>query len=676
MKTTRISVDSNGNQGDKGSYTPTISGDGRFVAFESSATNLTSGDTNNSWDIFFHDLLNKTTTRISVDNNGNQGNNTSSTPTISADGKFVAFESSASNLTPGDTNNTTDIFLRDILNKTTTRISVDSNGNQGNNSSFSPTISADGRFVAFYSSASNLTAGDTNGYADVFLHDRVNKTTTKISLATNGTQGNGFSYKSSISADGKFVVFESYASNLISGDTNGYADIFLHDRVNKTTTKISLDSNGNQGNGPSLAPKISGDGKFVAFHSYASNLISSDSNGQPDIFLRDLVNKTTTRISVNSNGSQGNNSSFSPTISGDGKFVAFYSSASNLTSGDSNNTMDIFLRDVVNKTTKLISVDSNGNQATSFSLTPAISANGRSVAFYSYASNLTTGDTNNIYDTFVYEDNSNINLPPTNLSLSNNRVAENQPIGTLIGNFTTTDPNVGNTFKYTLVSGTGSTDNSKFIISGNQLKTNAVFDYESKSSYSLRVQTQDNGGATFSKQLTISITDDPFDLVRIYGTNKNNYLIGTADADLIYGYDGNDSLYGNADQDILNGHAGNDNLFGGIGNDSLTGGIGQDNFIFNSPNENVDYISDFKVTDDSIQVKASTFGGGLTAGTTITSSQFFIGSGANDTSDRFIYNKTSGSLFFDKDGNQGTAQIKIASLSPNLALTNLDIIAI
>jgi len=283
MTITRVSVDSAGNQGNRDSYSPSISADGRFVAFTSLASNIVPGDTNNTFDIFVRDRLTNTTTRVSVDSAGNQGNSFSNSPSISADGRFVAFTSEASNIVPGDTNSKPDIFVRDRLTNTTTRVSVDSAGNQGNDGSNSPSISADGRFVAFNSDASNLVPEDTNGYRDIFVRDTLTNTTTLVSVDSAGNQGNFFSFTPSISADGRFVAFSSSAFNIVP---DSYAkDIFVRDTLTNTTTNVSADSAGNPGEGDN--PSISADGRFVAFDSSSSNIVPGDTNNTPDIFVVD-----------------------------------------------------------------------------------------------------------------------------------------------------------------------------------------------------------------------------------------------------------------------------------------------------------------------------------------------------------------------------------------------------
>jgi Tol biopolymer transport system component len=225
--TIRVSLATDGTEGNSQSRFPAISADGRYVAFSSYASNLVSGDTNGSSDIFVHDTQTGTTTRVSLATDGTEGNYPSSSHAISADGRYVAFASYASNLVSGDTNLATDVFMHDTQTGTTTRVSLATDGAEGNVHSWIPAISADGRYVAFHSEASNLVSGDTNGWSDIFVHDTKFGTTTRVSLATDGTQGNYHSLHPAISANGRYVAFDSWASNLVSGDTNGFVDIFV-----------------------------------------------------------------------------------------------------------------------------------------------------------------------------------------------------------------------------------------------------------------------------------------------------------------------------------------------------------------------------------------------------------------------------------------------------------------
>jgi len=417
MTITRVSVDSAGNQAIGRSFFPSISANGRFVAFTSNASNLVPGDTNNNFDVFVRDLLTSTTTGVSVDSAGNQGNGRSDFSSISADGRFVAFSSGASNLVPGDTNSSFDLFVRDLLTNTTTRVSVDSAGNQGNSGSGASSISADGRFVAFESNASNLVQGDTNNNNDIFVRDLLTNTTTRVSVSSTGNQGNGLSYGPSISADGRFVAFFSQASNLVSGDSS-INDIFVRDLLTNTTTRVSVSSTGNSGNSDSRNPFISADGRFVAFQSLATNLVPN-SNTNAHIFVRDTLTNTTTRVSADSAGNQGNGFSYAPSISPDGRFAAFESLATNLVPGDTNNRQDIFVRDLSTNTTTRVSVDSVGNQGNQDSEDASISADGRRVAFSSDAFNLVPGDTNNSEDIFVADLTTTpgvINTPSNNIN--------------------------------------------------------------------------------------------------------------------------------------------------------------------------------------------------------------------------------------------------------------------
>jgi Tol biopolymer transport system component len=401
--TTRVSVKSDGKQANGSSSDSSISANGRYVAFDSVASNLVAKDTNGTVDVFVRDRSTGKTKRVSVRSDGKQGKGYSYSPSISANGRYVAFVSGAKNLVARDTNGTEDIFVHDRVTKKTTRVSVKSNGKEANGgNSFDPSISADGRVVAFESDASNLVARDTNGRDDVFVHDRVTKKTTRVSVKSNGKQGTGGnSFSPSISADGRYVAFTSFAPNLVAKDTNGRLDVFVHDRVTKKTTRVSVTSDGAEGTGESLRPSISANGRYVAFPSYASDLVAGDEKGFVDVFVRDRVAKKTTRVSVRSDGAEGTGESYEPSISADGRHVAFMSYATNLVAGDTNEAGDVFVHDRVTGKTSRVSVTSDGTEGNGGNSSFAsISANGRFVAFMSQA-DLVAEDTNEVGDIFV-----------------------------------------------------------------------------------------------------------------------------------------------------------------------------------------------------------------------------------------------------------------------------------
>jgi Tol biopolymer transport system component len=397
----RVSVSSSLSQGNDSSSQGVISGDGRYIAFFSNATNLVPGDTNAHSDVFVHDYQTGATTRASVSSGGLQANGSSDSPSISSDGRYVAFESNATNLVTGDTNGVYDVFLHDRTTNMTVRVSVASSGTEGNNTSVSPTVSADGRFVAFVSSANNLVLNDTNGSDDVFVRDLQNGTTVLISVDSASVQGNGSSSSPKISADGRYVAFSSNATNLVPGDTNAASDIFIHDMQSGVTLSPTVDPNWVIGNAGSDSPWLSPDGRFVAFRSDANNFVLGDTNGQSDVFVQDTQTSIILRASVDSSGVEGNGPSFNPSISADGRFLAFSSYSSNLVPGDTNNQQDTFVHNFQTGITTRVS--SLAVQSDSVSFNPSISSDGRYVTSDSYADNVVPGDTNQTYDVFLYD---------------------------------------------------------------------------------------------------------------------------------------------------------------------------------------------------------------------------------------------------------------------------------
>ena len=336
-----VSVSSSGEPGNLNSAGAWISGNGRYVAFASLATNLVGDDGNHAWDIFVHDLEGGRTERVSVSSAGEEADGditrqreTSGSPSMSHDGRYVAFASVASNLVTDDENDAGDVFVHDRLTRRTERVSVSSNGAEAESSSGAPSISPDGRYVFFLSRAANLIPQSTNGFQQAFLHDRVTRVTEIVSISPTGEPGNGDVFSDRvytrpvISADGRYVVFESSADNLDrDDDTNEAADVFVRDRVRRTTSRISVSSSGEEGDAASIDPAISSNGRYVAFTSSAESLAEGRKNEptilvvNQDLYVRDLLTQTTTLITV---APRGNPSGVRyPSLSADGRTISF-----------------------------------------------------------------------------------------------------------------------------------------------------------------------------------------------------------------------------------------------------------------------------------------------------------------------------------------------------------------
>jgi len=348
--TAQVNVDSAGNEAGGDAWNPAISANGRFVVFESNSLFLVAGDTNGRYDAFLHDAKTGETTRVSTATDGTEGDDRSGVDgaSMTANGRFVTFESLASNVVSGDTNGSYDVFVRDLKRGTLTRVSVDSDGNQGDGDSNSPSISANGRFVTFSSVATNLAPGDTNGAHDIFLHDLRTGTTTRVSVDSDGNQADSLSYFPVVTPSGKMVAFSSYATNLVAGDTNNRADVFVHDLRTGETRRASVDSAGQQGNGDSVNPALPSNGKSVVFSSDATNLVPGDANLREDVFLHDLRTGETRRLSVDAQGNEGDGDSYltGMSLSPSGRFLVITSAASNFAAGDTNGNSDVFLLDL------------------------------------------------------------------------------------------------------------------------------------------------------------------------------------------------------------------------------------------------------------------------------------------------------------------------------------------
>jgi Tol biopolymer transport system component len=403
--TERVSVATGGAEAIGASYGPaSVSADGRFIAFRSDATNLVAGDTNGASDIFVRDRITNTTTRISVSSTGTQANNTSSRPSISANGRYVAFESYANNLVAGDTNFSPDIFVHDRVTATTTRVSLSTAGAQGDGGGTMPSISADGEWVAFTSQSSTLVPLANNFVNHVFLRHRPTGVTTLISVTPSGGLENGASDGPTLSADGRFIAFNSSSNNLVASPVTTFKSVYVRDRLLGTTVLASKSLGGGAPNETCDFSSISANGRVVAFHTQADNLVPLDTNFLTDVFAYELDSGITERISVSSANVQGNAgssvSSQATALSADGRYVVFMSWASNFVTFPFPPQCS-YVRDRALGTTILVNPAASAAIPNGWSALPTISSDGRHIVFPSQASNLVGGDGNSDLDIFI-----------------------------------------------------------------------------------------------------------------------------------------------------------------------------------------------------------------------------------------------------------------------------------
>ena len=401
-------VDPNGPSGE-----PSIGGNGRFVAFASFATNLgpVVGNSRISR-IYLFDFFTGQATLISSGLQGAPANGSSTTPSVSADGTVVAFASQATNLAPGTSRRLSEVFVSTGTGPIRL-LSVGFGGGQPDAASTQPVVSADGRFVAFTSAADNLVANDSNASSDIFVVDLQTGTLARVSVGAHGAQANGASYNPSISADGSLVSFTSDATNLVRGDHNHAADVFVHNLITGVTERVSVSSSGRQQNAAVPAPftefsDLSADGHYVVFDSNATNLNSRATAGHTNVFRHSVASGHTWLVSDSSLLKSGDNDSFAPATSADGEVTVFESFADNLASPWVPNE-NIFAQDFASGTALTLDVAPDGGPRgpeldAQLLQQPAISADGNVVAFTSGADNLVAGDyngTDNLYERVI-----------------------------------------------------------------------------------------------------------------------------------------------------------------------------------------------------------------------------------------------------------------------------------
>ncbi|MBI3774634.1 MAG: PD40 domain-containing protein [Gammaproteobacteria bacterium] len=435
-----VSINAQGQAANAISDYPAISADGNYIAFQSAASDLVSGDTNARTDIFLYDRRNSITTRVSIGVGGAETNGDSKAPAISQDGRYIAFESQATNLVTNDIGGWQDIFVYDRVTATTVRVSVSSSGVEANNHCLHAALSGDGRFVAFISAASTLTSDDANSLSDVFLHDRDPDqngvfdenygSTVRVSQSGTGMLANSSNFPS-ISRNGQYVAYSSSDATLVAGDTNNLQDIFIYHRPSGVTERVSVASNGQQSDGESTFTSVSEEGRYVAFISSATNLVSGDTNSKADVFVRDRMAGTTVRASMSNSGTQSGGASTNPVISGDGRYVSFATESAALTSrlageaalvpvifdaitaatgggggGGTAIAQVMYRRDLNLQKTVRISSNSSGANANGSNASLSMSAEGMIAAFASEATNLSSvTDVNATRDVFVRDMN-------------------------------------------------------------------------------------------------------------------------------------------------------------------------------------------------------------------------------------------------------------------------------
>lgn len=401
--TVRVGVGSGGVEGNGlGGYTEApISDDGRWVAFDTRASNFAPNDTPSSEDVFLHDRFTGETLCASLTPGGFAGGGRSYAPSLTGDGRYLAFMSTAI-LLAEDFDTLYDIYVLDRDLGTLVLASLDSQGVKGFDDSWDPNIAHDGRYVSFYSFAANLVPNDTNGFIDVFVRDLQLGTLERVSVSTAGVEANHASESGHLSVDGRFVLFDSFASNLVAGDTNGLRDCFLRDRLNGTTVRITETLGGGQATHHNFGYGVSADGRNACFGSQSQIYSPLDTNLAGDVFVRDMQTGLFELISVGPNGEIGDGGSGSASMSPDARWIAF-SSVSSTFAGEPTFTFDsdIFLRDRVAGTTQLLSTNDVGVMGSGWSSYPLVSFGGNRITFKSEAPNLIPGDHNAQDDIFV-----------------------------------------------------------------------------------------------------------------------------------------------------------------------------------------------------------------------------------------------------------------------------------
>ena len=509
-------------------FAHSISPDGKFVLYLSYTDNA-----NHDRGLYLKNLETGENTLISTSSSGELGNSDAinDNARFSADGKFISFSSYASNLTPDDTDHRSDIFVKNLITGTTTLVSTNSNGVKDNGGAVVSTISANGRYLTFHSTATNLAAADTNASIDVYWKDTLTNETKLVSSSASGAVGNNRSWYASISTDGNLVAFESSATNLLPTNDNAYVDIFVKNMTTGAIQRVSTSATGIEGNGNSENASISADGRYVLFESRASNLVANDTNGASDIFIKDLQTSAIQRVSTSSSNQQVSGESFNARFSANGKFVIFDSTSNNLVSGDNNPAvLDTFIKNIETGEVRLVSVQTQ-------------------------TTILNSGGTDLVNASISYTLSDHVE----NLTLTG--TAAINGTGNDLDNVIT--GNAGNN----ILDGKGGTD----TLIGGKGNDTYILDGENDEV----VESLDEGIDLVKASVNYTLTNHVenltltgVDAINGTGNSINNTITGNDANNTLNGADGNDSLIGGAGEDMLDGGNGVDKLAGGIGNDT------------------------------------------------------------------------------------------------------------
>ena len=573
-----VSASAVGEPGNGESKRSSLSTDGRYVVFESDASNLVAADSNDRSDVFLKDLQSGAIQRASTGTNQQQANGDSFNPSISTDTRYVLFESVASNLVENDTNVASDIFLKDVLTGAIERVSTNAFGLQGNGASYGSSFSADGRQVLFASAASNLVANDTNGKADIFIKNLDSGSVIRVNTAANGAQDDGTAYSATISGNGRYVAFASSGATLVPGDADDTVlDVFVKDLRTGAIQRVSTGATGLQADGASAVPRISVDGRQVAFQSLASNLVAGDIANTSEVFVKDLQTGAIVVASTEQSGQRAWRS-YLDAISSDGRYVVFNASISSYFppatlgdwGGDTNNRADVYVKDLQTGMVQRVSVDQFGGQLEGDSFSASLSADGRFITF------MTDGKMDGGGGNFNREVYRVLN--PFVVNFGNDTIESSAPSYDLpngVENIIVTSPaNTygdanGNAFANRMTG--GATDNRLYGYGGNDTITGGDGNDELRGGLGDDVVSGDAGNDT------------------LIGAAGDDSLSGNSGYDHIEGGDGNDSLDGGADNDDLVGGAGDDSLRGGEGDDTLAGLGGNDTLTGGPGIDRADY---------------------------------------------------------------------------------------